>query len=135
MCSCERIELQDKEKQRSVKGEFNCLTLSVYKAFKSLLSISMPMKCEEVSTFSSDPTHFPLSMCMILSSRKFLGLGINGILSRTVHSISTCTLRIRMDLESITLYFSKKDLSAVAIHAEINSVLGEGMIGYSTVTH
>jgi hypothetical protein len=39
-----------------------------------------------------------------------------------------------MDLESITLYLNKKHLSAVAIHAEINSVLGEGTIGYSTVT-
>jgi hypothetical protein len=32
------------------------------------------------------------------------------------------------------LYLNKKHLSAVAIHAEINSVLGEGTIGYSTVT-
>jgi hypothetical protein len=40
-----------------------------------------------------------------------------------------------VDLESITLYLNKKHLSAVAIHAEINSVLGEGTIGYSTVTH
>jgi hypothetical protein len=39
-----------------------------------------------------------------------------------------------MDLESITLYLNKKHLSAVAIHAEINSVLGESTIGYSTVT-
>jgi hypothetical protein len=39
-----------------------------------------------------------------------------------------------MDLESITLYLNKKHLSTVAIHAEINSVLGEGRIGYSTVT-
>jgi hypothetical protein len=39
-----------------------------------------------------------------------------------------------MDLESITLYLNKRHLSAVAIHAEINSVLGESMIGYSTVT-
>jgi hypothetical protein len=39
-----------------------------------------------------------------------------------------------MDLESITLYLNKKHLSAVAIHAESNSVLGEGTIGYSTVT-
>jgi hypothetical protein len=39
-----------------------------------------------------------------------------------------------MDLESITLYLNKKHLSAVAIHAEINSVPGEGRIGYSTVT-
>jgi hypothetical protein len=39
-----------------------------------------------------------------------------------------------MDLESIRLYLNKKHLSAVAIHAEINSVLGEGTIGYSTVT-
>jgi hypothetical protein len=39
-----------------------------------------------------------------------------------------------MDFESITLYLNKKHLSAVAIHAEINSVLGEGTIGYSTVS-
>jgi hypothetical protein len=39
-----------------------------------------------------------------------------------------------MDLESVTLDLNKKHLSAVAIHAEINSVLGEGTIGYSTVT-
>jgi hypothetical protein len=39
-----------------------------------------------------------------------------------------------MDLESITLYLNKKHLSAVAIHAEINSVLGKGTIGYSTTT-
>jgi hypothetical protein len=39
-----------------------------------------------------------------------------------------------MDLEPITLYLNKKHLSGIAIHAEINSVLGEGTIGYSTVT-
>jgi hypothetical protein len=39
-----------------------------------------------------------------------------------------------MDLESITLYLNKKHLLAVAIHAEINSILGEDTIGYSTVT-
>jgi hypothetical protein len=39
-----------------------------------------------------------------------------------------------MDLESITLYLNKKHLSAVVIHTEINSVLGESTIGYSTVT-
>jgi hypothetical protein len=39
-----------------------------------------------------------------------------------------------MDLESVKLYLNKKHLSAVAIHAEINSVLGEGTIGYSAVT-
>jgi hypothetical protein len=39
-----------------------------------------------------------------------------------------------MDLESITLYLNKKHLSAIAIHAKINSVLGEGAIGYSAVT-
>jgi hypothetical protein len=39
-----------------------------------------------------------------------------------------------MDLESITLYLNKKHRLAVAIHAEINSVLGECAIGYSTVT-
>jgi hypothetical protein len=39
-----------------------------------------------------------------------------------------------MDLESITLYLNKKDLSAVASHVEINGVIEEGTIGYSTVT-
>jgi hypothetical protein len=39
-----------------------------------------------------------------------------------------------MDLESVTLYLNKKHLTAVAIHAEINSVLGESTIGYLTVT-
>jgi hypothetical protein len=34
----------------------------------------------------------------------------------------------------MTLYLNKKHLSAVAIHAEINSLLGEGVIGYSTIT-
>jgi hypothetical protein len=38
-----------------------------------------------------------------------------------------------MDLESIVLYLNKKHHSAVAIHTKINSVLGEGTIGYSTV--
>jgi hypothetical protein len=38
-----------------------------------------------------------------------------------------------MDLELITLYVNKKHLSAIAIHAEINSVRGEGTIGHSTV--
>jgi hypothetical protein len=39
-----------------------------------------------------------------------------------------------MDLELITLDLNNKHLSAVAIHAEINSVLGECTIGYSTIT-
>jgi hypothetical protein len=71
---------------------------------------------------------------MTVGSRKFLGLGINEILQRTVHSIGIYPLKVRMDLGSITLYLNKKHLSAVAIHAEINSVLGEGTVGYSTIT-
>jgi hypothetical protein len=70
---------------------------------------------------------------MTLGSQKFLGIGINEILSRPVRFIGTCTLRVRMDLESITLYLNKKNLSAVSIHAGINSVLGEGAIGHPTV--
>jgi hypothetical protein len=42
-------------------------------------------------------------------------------------------LTVKMDLESIVLYFNKKDLAAIEIHAEINGVLGEGTIRYSTV--
>jgi hypothetical protein len=32
------------------------------------------------------------------------------------------------------VYLNKKHLSVVEIHTEINSILGEGTIGYSTVT-
>jgi hypothetical protein len=39
-----------------------------------------------------------------------------------------------MDLESTVLYLNKKDLAVVEIHTEINHVLGEGTIEYSTVT-
>jgi hypothetical protein len=39
-----------------------------------------------------------------------------------------------MDLESITLYLAMKHLEGVEIQAEINKVLGEGSVGYSTVT-
>jgi hypothetical protein len=39
-----------------------------------------------------------------------------------------------MDLESLVLSLNKKDLAAVEIRTEINHVLGEGTIGYSTVT-
>jgi hypothetical protein len=53
---------------------------TLYRVFKSLLSISIPMKCEKVQTFSPDPTRGLLSMCMTLGSRKLLGLGINEIL-------------------------------------------------------
>jgi hypothetical protein len=73
-------------------------------------------------------------MYLTLGSRKFLGLGINEILERTVRSIGTCTLSVRMDLKSVMLYLNNKHLSAVVIHAEINIVLGEDTIGYSTVT-
>jgi hypothetical protein len=39
-----------------------------------------------------------------------------------------------MDLEPITLYLAMKHLGALEIHAEINSVLGQGTVGYSTIT-
>jgi hypothetical protein len=39
-----------------------------------------------------------------------------------------------MDLESITLYLAMKHLGALEIHGEINSLLGQGTVGYSTVT-
>ena len=39
-----------------------------------------------------------------------------------------------MDLESITLYLAMKRLGAHDIHAEINDVLGQGTVGYSTIT-
>jgi hypothetical protein len=49
-------------------------------------------------------------------------------------STSERTLKARMDLESITLYLTTKHLGALEIHAEINSVLGQGTVGYSTIT-
>jgi hypothetical protein len=55
-------------------------TTIIDKVFKSLLSISMPMKCEEAQTFSSDLTRCSLSMGMTIGNGKFLGLGINEIL-------------------------------------------------------
>jgi hypothetical protein len=39
-----------------------------------------------------------------------------------------------MDLESITLYLTMKHLGGLEIHAEINSVLGQGTVRYSTKT-
>jgi hypothetical protein len=39
-----------------------------------------------------------------------------------------------MELESIVLYFNKKDLAADKIHTKINHVLGEGTVGYSIVS-
>jgi hypothetical protein len=41
---------------------------------------------------------------------------------------------VKMDLKSIVLYLNKKDLVAVEIHIKINDVLGEGILGCSTVT-
>jgi hypothetical protein len=39
-----------------------------------------------------------------------------------------------MDLESTLLYLAIKHLGAVEIHAEINKILGEGIVGDSTIT-
>jgi hypothetical protein len=38
-----------------------------------------------------------------------------------------------MDIELITLSLARKHLEAVAIRVEIDTVLGEGTVGYSTV--
>jgi hypothetical protein len=54
---------------------------------------------------------------------------LEDICKRVRGSVGTCTLGVRMDLESITLYFHRKHLGAVAIHTEINSVLELGTIG------
>jgi hypothetical protein len=43
-------------------------------------------------------------------------------------------VRVKMELESIALYFNKKDLAADEIHTKINHVFGEGTVGYSIVT-
>jgi hypothetical protein len=49
-------------------------------------------------------------------------------------SIGHCTLGIKKDLESIALFLAMKSLSATAIQAQINNVLGPGTVAYSTVT-
>jgi hypothetical protein len=59
---------------------------------------------------------------------------INISFERRSPSASEQTCRARIDLESITLDLAMKHLRAVEIHAEINTVLGEGTIGYSTIT-
>jgi hypothetical protein len=61
-------------------------------------------------------------------------LKINISFERRLPSTSERTLRARMDLESITLYLAMKHLGAPKIHAEINNVLGQGTVGYSSIT-
>jgi hypothetical protein len=39
-----------------------------------------------------------------------------------------------MDLKSITLDLAMKHLGTLEIHVEINNVLGQGTVGYSTLT-
>jgi hypothetical protein len=43
-------------------------------------------------------------------------------------------LRVKIDVESIGLYLNKKNLAAVEIHTKIDHILGDGIIGYLTVT-
>jgi predicted transcriptional regulator len=43
-------------------------------------------------------------------------------------------LNARIYLESITFCLAMEHLGALEIHAEINSVLGQGTVGYSTIT-
>jgi hypothetical protein len=62
-----------------------------------------------------------------------MGPEVRETIQLTPRSIGTCTFRVKMDLESIVLHFNKKDLAAVGIHTEIDHVLGEGTIRYSTV--
>jgi hypothetical protein len=59
---------------------------------------------------------------------------INISFERRLPSTSEPALKARMDLESITLYLAMKHLGALEIHAEINNVLGQGNVRYSTLT-
>jgi hypothetical protein len=38
-----------------------------------------------------------------------------------------------MNIESITLYLARKHFGSVEINAEVNKLLGEGSVGYSTI--
>jgi hypothetical protein len=58
-----------------------------------------------------------------------MGPEVRKIIKSITRFIGISTLRVKMDLESIMLYLSKKDLAAVEIHTEIQQALGEGTIG------
>jgi hypothetical protein len=62
-----------------------------------------------------------------------MGLEIRKIIERKANSMGTCTLKVKIDLEPVVLSLNKKDLETVEIHAEINHILGEDAIVYSTV--
>ena len=61
-------------------------------------------------------------------------VGIANIVRRASPPIGDCALMTTMDLESITPFLAKKNLTAVEIQIEINSVLGVSTVAYSTVT-
>jgi hypothetical protein len=62
-----------------------------------------------------------------------MGIEIRGIFRHISPSIDICLLGAETDMESITCDFANSILG-VAVHAEINNVLGEGILDYSTVT-
>jgi hypothetical protein len=59
---------------------------------------------------------------------------INISFERKSTSTSERTLRARMDLESIMIYLTMKHLGPLDIQAEINNILGQNTVGYSTIT-
>jgi hypothetical protein len=72
-------------------------------------------------------------MCLTFDFPEFMGLEITKISERRARSNGICMSNVKMDLESNVLYLNKIDLTTIEIHTEINHVLREGTIGYSTV--
>jgi hypothetical protein len=59
---------------------------------------------------------------------------INISFERRSPSTSEQTVKAGMERESITLYLAMQHLRALEIHAEINNILGQSTLGYSTIT-
>jgi hypothetical protein len=91
-------------------------------------------QCEEAFIFSLETLSCSIPVSVTFAFPERSGLEVRTILYRRTSFIGTCTLRVKKDLESNVLYLNKMDLAAVEIGTEINHILGEGTIGYSTVT-
>jgi hypothetical protein len=109
-------------------------TERVYEVLNPPLSICSFSNCQEVETFSLETLFCSIPICVTFAFPEPMRLEIRKFIERIAKSVGTCTLKIKMGLGSIMLYLNKKDLAAIEIHTEINHALGEGTLGYSTVT-
>jgi hypothetical protein len=96
---------------------------------RSLLGIPRNRNSEQVPSFFQQSARCFIPISIAVGPRKILALQRKCIFKSISGSVDYSTLRGRMDLESIPLYLRKRHLGAVAIHTEITSVLGQGIIG------